>query len=64
MDYDYDDLRAQIGEIDRKIQCLSSSLSVISEPEILDAVNYQLLSLNTLKKALFKQMKEIYVSGK
>ena len=64
MDYDYNDLRAQIGEIDRKIKCLSSSLSVIGDPEMLDSVNYQLLSLKTRKLALFKQIRQIYVSGK
>lgn len=47
---------SEIKEIDRKLRCLDACFSVISQPEMLDSINYQILSLKTKRSMLFKQL--------
>ena len=53
-------VRQEIREIDRKIQCLSACFMVISQPEMLDSVNYQLLALKVRRNGLMNQLKGLY----
>ncbi len=55
----YEQICLEIKELDRKILCLSACFSVISQPEMLDSVNYQLLSLQGRRRVLFEQLREL-----
>ncbi len=64
----YQQILSEIKDLDRRIQCLNACFSVVSNGEMLDSVNYQLLSLNKRRWALFKHLrtlkKQSLVSGK
>ena len=64
----YEKTLAEIKDLDRRIQCLNACFMVISNAEMLDSVNYQLLSLNKRRGSLFKYLrtlkKQSMVSGK
>ncbi len=64
----YEKTLAEIKDLDRRIQCLNACFTVISNAEMLDTVNYQLLSLNKRRRLLFTHLrtlkKQSMVSGK
>ncbi len=55
----YDQICLEVKDLDRKICCLSACFLVVSQPEMLDSVNYQLLSLQVRRKVLYDQLKAI-----
>lgn len=50
----------QVREIDCRIRCLNACFQVISQPEMLDSVNYQLLGLKLRRQTLLTQLKPLY----
>ena len=55
----YDQICAEIKELNRKIQCLSACFIVISRPEMIDSVNYELLSLKSRRSLLYEWLKDV-----
>ena len=55
----YEQVCAEIKELDRKIQCLGACFVVISQPEMVDSVNFELLSLKGRRTVLYKHLKEL-----
>lgn len=56
----YDEIRLQLQKIDRQIQGLDSTLRFISEPELVDSANYQLLALRAKRIFWMNQMRLAY----
>lgn len=55
----YEEIYLEIKELDRKIRCLSACFLVVSQPEMIDSVNYQILSLQGRRRALFEQLRSL-----
>ena len=56
----YKEILSELGEINRKIQCLEACFKVISQPELVDSVNYQLMGLKLRRQYLFFFFLTIY----
>ncbi len=55
----YQQILAEIKDLDRQIQCLNACFLVISNAEMIDSVNYQLLSLKKRRWLLFKLLRTL-----
>lgn len=55
----YNEIYKEIKEIDRKVECLHACFIAVSQPEMLDSVNFQLLALRVRRKVLLSQLKAI-----
>jgi len=55
----YNEIYKEMKEIDRRTECLCSCFMVISQPEMLDSMNFQLLALKTRRKVLLEQLKSM-----
>lgn len=49
----------EIRETDRKLRCLDACFIAISRPEMLDAVNLQILALKARRAALFSELRTL-----
>ncbi len=56
----YLQILSQVRQIDCKIRCLNACFQVVSQPEMLDSVNYQLLGLKLRRQMLLSQLKPLY----
>ncbi len=56
----YKSLLEQLREIDSRIRNLESCFLVISEPKMLDAVNYQILGLKMQRDVILQELRPLY----
>lgn len=55
----YEETLHDLRAVERKINCLEQCFLVISHPETVDSVNYQLLSLQLQRKQLFERLRAL-----
>lgn len=55
---------ADLKEVDRRMRCIYSCFRLVSEPKLLDAMNYELLSLQSKRAYLQQRVKELYAATK
>ena len=58
----YEETVSQIKEVDRRIKCLNACFLVLSEPKMIDSVNYQLLALKTRRSFLSARAHELFAA--
>ncbi len=56
----YTEAVLQLREVDRKIKCLSACFKVISEPGLIDSVNYEILALKARRLFLAGEIRRLY----
>ena len=56
----YEETLAELRQLDKKIECLEACFLVISQAEMIDSVNYQLLGLKLRRRTLLAHLRGSY----
>ena len=56
----YEETLAELRQLDKKIECLEACFLVISQAEMIDSVNYQLLGLKLRRHTLLAHLRGSY----
>ena len=58
----YEQALSQLRDVDRRIKCLTACFQVISEPALIDSVNYELLALKARRLSAMEDIKRQYAA--
>ena len=56
----YEETLNELHRLDKKIECLEACFLVISQAEMIDSVNYQLLGLKIRRRALLARLRSLH----